>query len=264
MSELIEQEFDLSHTDGPEAESGLIPAEWPDLVIYILGGIGLYFLASVFLGYFIQEISLTVTILISVLNFLILSGSVYLLGIRRKKLSWKVLGLDSTGNLKRHALIGAGLAVAILPIRIVAGFLGILVEKLATGEISSLTMREDLFLTGMDTWYGILLMIFGVGILVPIAEELFFRGLLYDFFRQKLGWKWAVGITSILFGLAHFDSLAVIGSSFVMAVLMAISVERTRSLWMTIFMHITTNAGAVLALGLQLALQNLLTSYGIL
>jgi membrane protease YdiL (CAAX protease family) len=228
------------------------------LLIYLLGGIGLYFLASIGVGMLFQTITLGTAMLVAVLNFFVLAGSVYLLGVRRKKLSWESIGLVPPRELGRQALIGAGLAVAILPVRLLAAWLGLLIEEWVTGEISSLAMREDLLSTGLDTWYGVLLMIVGIGVLAPIGEELFFRGLLFDFFKKKTGLKWGIGLSSLAFGLAHFDSLAVVGSSMVMGIAMAIAVERTRSIWISIFMHIFTNSGAVLVMALALLLGRLL------
>ena len=259
MTEVYAEDFQNKDKQ-PNSEEGLIPAKWGDLLIYIAGGFGLYLVASLVIGLFFTEITLVVVILISVLNFLVLAGSVYLLGIRRKKLSWPSLGLVPEKFLPKHVLIAAGLAVILLIPRGVAGLFGLLIERVLTGEISSLAMRENMFSVGFDSWYGIVLMVVGIGVLAPIAEELFFRGLLYDFFRQKVGVTWAVVLSASLFGLAHFDSLAVVLSTFVMGVVMAISVEYTKSLWMTIWMHIVTNSGAVVLMAIVLKFQDVLPS----
>ena len=240
------------------SETALNPAKGLDLFIYIFGGVGLYFLASMGVGFFIQEINLTTTLIISLLNFVCLAGSVYFFGIRRKKISLQSLGLLPPRNLLQYALIGGGLAVGILPVRFLVGALGLWIENLVDGDMSSLNLREDILSVGFDTWYGIVLMVIGVGILAPIAEELFFRGLLYDWFRQKTGVVWGMVISSLLFGFAHYDSLAVVGSSFVMGLAMALAVEKTRSLWIAIFMHVTTNTGAVIMMAVLTQLQDLL------
>ena len=256
MTEKPEKTEEL--TEQQAIEEDLSPAQWSDLLIYLVGGFGLYLLASLVIGLFITEITLMVTMLVAALNFVVLTGSVYLLAIRRKKLSWTSLGLIPSKFRFTHALIGAGLAVGLLLPRGLAGMIGLLIERVVTGSISSLEMRESMFSVGFDSWYGVALMVLGVGVLAPIAEELFFRGLLYDFFRQKAGVTWAVVISSLMFGLAHFDSLAVVFSTFVMGVVMAISVEYTKSLWMTIWMHIATNTGAVLAMAMIYRFQELL------
>ncbi len=236
----------------------LAPAKWTDLPIYLFGGIGLYMLVSLGIGLLFSEINLWVALLIALSNFLVLSGSLYLFGVRRKKLSWESIGLLPPKNLGRMALIGAGLAIGILPLRLIAGGIGLLIEKGITGEIMSLSMRENLFSVGMDTWYGVLIMTLGIGVLAPIGEEMFFRGLLFDFFKKKTGLSWGVALSSLAFGLAHFDSLAVVLSSMLMGVVMAIAVDKTRSIWISIFMHIATNTGAVLMMALMVILEKAL------
>ncbi len=42
-----------------------------------------------------------------------------------------------------------------------------------------------------------------VCLLVPVAEELLFRGALFAWQRQRLSSGWAIGISAILFGLMH-------------------------------------------------------------
>ncbi|MBN2043437.1 MAG: CPBP family intramembrane metalloprotease [Anaerolineales bacterium] len=241
-----------------QQEPELAAANWSDLALYLFGGVGIYLLASLGLGLLIPEVNLATAVLIAALNFLVLAGSVFLFGVRRGKLSWESIGLVPPRNLGRFALTGAGLAIAILPLRLAAGGLGLLVEQALTGEISSLAMREGLFSVGMDSWYGILLMVLGIGVLAPIGEELFFRGLLFDFFRKKTGLAWGVALSSLAFGLAHFDSLAVVASSLVMGIVMAIAVARTGSIWISIFMHIFTNTGAVLTMAAALQIGKIL------
>jgi membrane protease YdiL (CAAX protease family) len=245
-----------SQSDQPAQE--LTTATWSDLALYFFGGLGLYFLASFAVTLIFPEVNLIVAVLIGVLNFLVLAGSVYLFGVRRRKLTWESIGLMPPENLLRYALIGAGLAVAILPLRLIVGGIGLFIERAITGEITSLAMREGLFSVGMDSWYGVLLMALGIGVLAPIGEELFFRGLLFDFFRKKSGLAWGVALSSVAFGLAHFDSLAVVGSSLVMGIVMAIAVARTGSLWISIFMHVFTNTGAVLMIAVALQLEKFL------
>ncbi len=250
----------LTHADVSSESTAfqLHPARWGDLAIYLFGGIGLYFLASFVAGMFIKEMNIWTTLALGLLNFFCLTTSVYLFGVKRRKLSWESLGLVPPNNLKRYALLGAGLAVAVMPMRLIMAAVALWVETAIFGDVSSLDFRGALFSVGFDTWYGIVLMVISVGILAPIAEELLFRGLLYDFFRQKTGVMWAVLISSGLFGLAHYDSFAVVISSFIMGLVMAIAVEKTKSLWVSIFMHVATNSGAILVSAFLVWMQGVL------
>ena len=224
------------------APEDIRPAAWFDIVIYIVGGFGLFLFAGTIAAWYFQELSLGLLITSSVLNFLCLGGSVYVLGIRRKKLSFSSMGLVPVKDLMTWAVLGAILALGVNFIR----FVVLTVMTLAMEDLSSLAMRDELFTGGVDTWYGVLLMLVGVGVLAPISEELFFRGLIYDWLRQKLGVEWGIMISSLIFGLAHYDSILVVVSGFLMGVAMAFAYEKTKSLWISIFMHISTNFVAVL------------------
>ncbi|MCA9919202.1 MAG: CPBP family intramembrane metalloprotease, partial [Anaerolineales bacterium] len=61
-----------------------------------------------------------------------------------------------------------------------------------------------------------------------------------------------------LFGLAHADSIGVVAASAVIGVVNALAYERTRSLFIPIVIHVTTNSAAVLLLYLMLALAELI------
>jgi hypothetical protein len=43
---------------------------------------------------------------------------------------------------------------------------------------------------------------------IALPEELFFRGLMLNMLERHVGTRWALGITSVLFGLAHFNKRA--------------------------------------------------------
>ena len=239
--------IEISPTPEPPQTEYIRPATWGDLFLYLFGGLGLLLLTTFIASFFIREMNETATFITIFLNFLCLTGSVVGFGIWRHKLSLRSMGLlIPAKKILLYAGLGSVLAVVALLPRLMAASVFVFLEWVINGDISSLTMREDLFTTGLDTWYGILIMLVGVGVLAPIAEELFFRGLLYDWFRQKAGVVWAVILSSVLFGFAHFDSMIVVASALVMGVIMAIAYEKTKSLWITIFMHIATNTGAML------------------
>ena len=53
--------------------------------------------------------------------------------------------------------------------------------------------------------------LFVVGAIVaPIVEEIFFRGFLFQGFRQKYGWMPALFLSSAIFGAAHLDPVSLI------------------------------------------------------
>lgn len=221
---------------------------WRELVLYLGAGIGLYFLVSLPLVFFVggdfSNLSIAVTAAIGFLNATSLVGAVYLVGVRRGKVSWAGLGFIPV-SLKIEWIIGAVLlSFALLPLR---SLLGAAAEWLVSGNLDSLQVRGDVLFSGAEpTIVNFLIAIFTIGVLVPIAEELYFRGLLYRWFQLRMRLWPAVLISSLIFGLAHYDSLAVMISSFILGVVNAIAMERTRSIWVPIIMHMVTNGTAVL------------------
>ncbi|MCE7936896.1 CPBP family intramembrane metalloprotease [Candidatus Saccharibacteria bacterium CPR2] len=82
-------------------------------------------------------------------------------------------------------------------------------------------------------------------VVAPIAEELIFRGFLYKGLRTKLKPLIAGLITSLLFGLAHFQ-LNVGMDTFALSLLLVWLAEETKSLWPSITLHAMKNFVAFL------------------
>ncbi len=80
-------------------------------------------------------------------------------------------------------------------------------------------------------------------IAAPIAEEVLFRGLLYNALKHRWGVRSAVILSALCFAAVHFGPLAVI-VIFPMGMVLAIVYQRTQNLWVTIIMHMLNNAAA--------------------
>jgi membrane protease YdiL (CAAX protease family) len=234
-----------------------MPQGWLDLILYLLIGFGSFILLSGLVGFLLQELSLGASFLLFLANFVCLGGTTYLLGIRRGKISWAGLGLRPFRWRWRWLAMGVGLAILLLPGRAV---LGLLVQMLVEGNLDSLQARSDLIMGGAleFSWIGFFSTLVGAGILVPISEELYFRGLLHTWFWGKTDRVWLRVLASgTIFALAHADSLSVVAASFVIGLVNAYAYERTRSLFIPIIIHMTTNSAAVLLLYLALAVMEL-------
>lgn len=235
-------------------ESAAAPQSWLDLILYLLVGVGTFVLLSAAISGLFEQLSPGVSFLLFLANVVCLGGTTYLLGIRRGKISWASLGLRPFQASWQWLLIGVGLAVLLLPGR---ALLGLLVQMLIEGNLDSLQARSDIILGGAleFSWVGFFSTFVGVGLLVPISEELYFRGLLHSWFWGKTERVWLrVLASATIFGLAHADSVSVVAASFVIGVVNAIAFERTRSLFIPIVIHLTTNSAAALLLYLSLAL----------
>jgi membrane protease YdiL (CAAX protease family) len=242
MDEELEHEKAFISGKMKGEQEQIVPARWVDIFLYLIGGFGAYLSFSLVVGLLYRELTLELTVLTSLLNFLCFAGVVYLFGVRRGKLSWAGIGLIPPKQLWQSVFGGALLAFVVNIFRIMVVFALVLIIGV---DLESLAMRGEFFMTGLETWYGVILNLIGIGVLVPIAEELFFRGLVYDWLRQKMPIWAAVVISSVLFGLGHFDSWMMIVSTFIMGIALAIAYESTKSIWISIFIHIFTNAGVV-------------------
>jgi uncharacterized protein len=85
-----------------------------------------------------------------------------------------------------------------------------------------------------------------------VVEELFFRGLLLRSLQRRVGTGWAIGCSSVLFGLAHPQPLPAGATVIVMAgltafaVLLSLLAVRTGRLGASIVAHATFNAMSLL------------------
>ncbi|MDA0701823.1 MAG: type II CAAX endopeptidase family protein [Proteobacteria bacterium] len=82
--------------------------------------------------------------------------------------------------------------------------------------------------------------ILAIGVIVPIAEEAFFRGLLFGWLRGRLGLAAGVLLSSLLFSVVHvFD--VVLLPVFLLGILFAVIYTLSKSLWPAIIAHGTHN-----------------------
>lgn len=229
-------------------------ARWIDLLLVLVVGLSVFLLTTGLLGYLLRDASMPVLVTaLTLANFFSLGGSVAVFGIWRGWLSLADLGLWPPRFHWAWLIVIGGVTVGLLPIRLLLAYAALI---LVEGNLDSLNARQELLGTEFSI-LGFLATFIGVGILAPIAEEMFFRGALYTWFRRRFNFWVAVIVSSVLFGLAHFDSLGVVLSSLVMGVALAIVFEYTRSLYTAIGIHILNNSLAVLLLYLVLGLMEL-------
>ena len=89
---------------------------------------------------------------------------------------------------------------------------------------------------------------FSTVIMAPLAEEVFFRGLLQSMLRKYLGHAWgAILITSVLFAVGHARYHDTIPALFVLAVVLGYNYERSGRLYPSILIHVIFNGVSVLS-----------------
>lgn len=235
----------------PAASEAWQRESWWALLAYLAVGFGLFLLASLAVGLaFHRQINILTSSALYGVNFLCFAGTAALLGVRRRKLTWAEFGLRpfSLGWL----VVALLLAAAVLPLRALAAFL---VEGLRGTNFSDTQLRMELIAPNGPLALNFIVTLVGAGMLAPIAEEMFFRGLIFRWFRSRFSLWPAVLASSAIFALGHADSIGVVASSFVLGLLLAALYDRSRSLWLTIAVHGVNNSLAVALLYAALALK---------
>ena len=90
-----------------------------------------------------------------------------------------------------------------------------------------------------------------LAVLAPIAEEFFFRGLLFGWLRGLMPFWITALIPSALFGLAHGEPAHAIAAGL-LGLILAYIRERSGSLWPAIVAHVVNNLIAVMLVPLSL------------
>lgn len=90
-----------------------------------------------------------------------------------------------------------------------------------------------------------------MGIVIPIGEELVFRGLGYGRMRTKLSYPVAVMVSAVCFGVYHGNLTQGIYAGF-LGIFLAILYEKGKSLWGCVLFHGAANGAAVVLTGISL------------
>ena len=90
------------------------------------------------------------------------------------------------------------------------------------------------------SWPVALVILVRICVLVPVAEELLFRGALFAWLRRRMSARWTIGVTAALFGLMH-QMPVFIPLAAVVGVAAGWLRERTGSTVVPIVMHALQN-----------------------
>jgi membrane protease YdiL (CAAX protease family) len=95
-------------------------------------------------------------------------------------------------------------------------------------------------LSVIDPWLAVLAIV----VLAPIAEEIFFRGVVFNAFLREGGRRWAFIGSSALFAAIHLSLVAFI-PIFLLGLALAWVYDRTNNLLAPIVMHMVVNGASV-------------------
>lgn len=178
--------------------------------------------------------------------YAVVALAVYLFAVRTRADGWQLLGLRRFPQgwllalpfLALVQLLGMGLINTLLVMPFLGG------SEFQNPQIEAITGG------GALTQQDLLLLLFLIAVVAPIAEELFFRGMLYPLLRRRWSAPVAIGVNGLLFALIHVIPVILPGLFFVGIVLAWVR-ERSGSLWPCIFLHALQNG--VVLLGIYVA-----------
>lgn len=84
-------------------------------------------------------------------------------------------------------------------------------------------------------------------VVAPLAEEVFFRGFMYQAFRNSFGVLPGALLSALIFGAIHFEFFKLVQLA-ILGVILALLFEKTRSLWSPIILHAVNNTLAYIYL----------------
>lgn len=177
------------------------------------------------------------------LFYLIILAGVWLLVVRRYGTTWASLGLrlPERSTLAPMLVLFAGLAAGC--VAVTAGMIWALDAIGLPARILPLTtvpaITDPLFVVA----------VLGSVILTPVAEEVLFRGVLYQSLRKNMGVVLGIASSAILFAALHLQP-EVVPELLVLGIMLAVAFERTRSLYPSMLMHATYN-GVIILLALH-------------
>lgn len=169
--------------------------------------------------------------------------SIYLIVARR--VGWAALGLVPL-PARTFAFLPLVLLAQIGGLILINGLIGVLMGSFENPQAGALTGGEPL----EPLQLGLLLVL--IAGLVPLAEEIFFRGLVYPLLRARGGVVLAVGVSAALFAVVHFIPV-LMPALFYIGLLFGIVREQTRSIVPCVILHGLQNGLALLAINMQLA-----------
>ncbi len=103
-----------------------------------------------------------------------------------------------------------------------------------------INLQRHLVITFPKNNFEILLFFITAGLIAPIAEEIFFRGLIYTYFR-KYSFIFAVILSTTFFALPHFQLNIFPIIPIIGGIVFALSFEYSKSLAAPIIIHVSGN-----------------------
>ncbi len=151
---------------------------------------------------------------------------------RRLGLSWATIGFQTPRRSLLHLLWQVPVALTLLA----------LVYKLC-GKLGNLSLMPPF--KPLAPWW---IYPFCIVLLVPIAEEIAFRGLFFIYLRRYFGRGGVLGISSLVFALVHwYSGLPLLPYYLLMGLIFGYVRLQHRNLWASVILHALLNLTVIIA-----------------
>jgi membrane protease YdiL (CAAX protease family) len=207
------------------------------LAVFIILYFGLSLTVGLFFTAEMDPFWITFSALLS--NALACFGSVLLVNLFFKKHSLTTIGFRKTTLTWIVIALAAGIGLMVLR-ALLAGLMLLIFPSLMEGT----EILQDAFVTNNTSLASQLTTLLLGGFLIPIGEELFFRGFLHNWLRNRFSMWPAILISAFVFSAFHLIPLQVL-LVFPMGVMTAWLYEKSKSLTAPIALHIINNAIAL-------------------
>ena len=158
------------------------------------------------------------------------------LGFRKFKIRWVFFA------------VGLGLVVII-----VRGLMGVVLLQLFPALNFGADELQNILVNNMSGTSQILVMLLLSSVIVPIGEELFFRGFIHKWIRQRLGMWAGILLSSLIFAGFHLVPLQVI-MVLPLGIVLAWVYEKSGSIVPAIILHVFNNLVAMAAAFIAMSL----------
>jgi uncharacterized protein len=107
------------------------------------------------------------------------------------------------------------------------------------------SISEGIHIAGRMGWFGLALQWWMVGFIGPLAEEIFFRGILQSYVKKGIGVWGGILFSAGVFALFHLD-VTLFAPLFLLGLILAGLRQWTGQLWAPILFHMLNNTVSIL------------------
>jgi len=178
-------------------------------------------------------------------------GFTFMLPSNVRKNVWRPSAYAGIGHVIKDVIIGFAAWLISYPLVIAVSQLIVLVmslwlhfphaDQVAVRQLKMTVSHPFLF------WTTIVAIVF----VVPVVEEILFRGFLQTWIKGVLGRTWGILLASCIFASFHYsqsqgwDNIELLCSLFILSCFLGFVYERQNSLWASIGLHVIFNAVSI-------------------